>query len=107
MKKLDKLHPLHTPELLFDHMAQDGTYFPQESRTGRTTIIALRYLATIMDNPHTWITLRDHDGSADADSQLFELVKRMYNNMDLKHMVFREPNFVAFGTPAGTPPQQW
>lgn len=106
MKKPNKLHPLHTPELLFNHMVHDGTYFPEERRTGRTTVVALRYLATAMDNPHKWITLRDHHGTADADIHLRKLVEGMCDVLGLKHVVFRAPNYIAFGTPDGNPPQR-
>lgn len=74
-----KLHPLHTPERHFEVMRCHGVvgyheWLAQKRSTGRSTALALQYIAEAIEKPHTAILLADHphqNGSAVGAKKLF------------------------------------
>ncbi|QHJ82048.1 MAG: hypothetical protein [Bacteriophage sp.] len=55
-----KLHPLHEPEALLQGMLASREYPSRVRRTGRSTALALTYIAQAIASPYTPIPLRDH-----------------------------------------------
>lgn len=83
------LHPLHTPEFVANYIAYGGGH-PQERRTGRSTALALKYIAEAIENPRQPVQIRDHHDVLRAHRDLFERVREMVRQLGLEHMVFRE-----------------
>lgn len=60
-----KLHPLHSIERHADVIKQQGVlgyhkWLEEKRGTGRSTALALRYIAQAIENPHTAVLLLDH-----------------------------------------------
>lgn len=100
-----RLHPLHNPDLLAQHMHATGEYFPVERHTGRTTALALETLAKAIRTPHEWVRITDHHPSLPADEHLMRMMQDMVHALGLQNMQFsaHQPA-VCFGTrPSATP----
>jgi hypothetical protein len=55
-----KLHPLHEPEALLQGMLANQEYPDRLRRTGRSTALALQYIAKAIQEPYSPVLLRDH-----------------------------------------------
>lgn len=84
-----KLHPLHTPEGLFDIMRTSGEYPDTSRATGRTEALALEYVCLAMRNPYKTIAVHDHHGSRAASSELMLRIRSIVGTLGYKHFYFR------------------
>lgn len=69
-----KLHPLHSIERHADVIKQQGIlgyhkWLEEKRGTGRSTALALRYIAQAIENPHTAVLLLDHTTGATEDTK--------------------------------------
>lgn len=83
-----RLHPLHTPAMIAEHVLSTGEHFPVERRTGRSTVQALHYLAVAIDKPHQRITVLDHHGTTAATKDLIRRMQEIAGKLGLGHLVF-------------------
>ena len=83
---MSKLNPLHTPEMIAQVISITGEYFDPKRGSGRSTVLALRYISNAIEHPLTPIIIKDHHDSVQADRQLAEIVKMMIFKLELKHM---------------------
>ena len=83
---MSKLNPLHTPEMIAQVISATGEYFDPKRGSGRSTVLALRYISNAIEHPLTPIIIKDHHDSVQADRQLAEIVKMMIFKLELKHM---------------------
>lgn len=93
-----KLHPLHSPEMIMDYMLNTGEYWPQERCTGRSTALALEYLAKAIRNPGVRFHVRDHHDSTVAHRCLATVVRDFAIMLGLEHMQFTGGT-IMFGAP--------
>lgn len=92
------IHPLHDISEIASFMRSTGKYFPQERRTGRSTIQALKYIAQAMENPFEEIVIKDHHGTYDSDRVLFRSIQGIVSDAGFKHFVFSLGNLtIKFG----------
>lgn len=107
---MSKLHPLHTVEMITTMIGDTGEYFDQNRRTGRSTALALKYIADAYAKPYTPIKVIDHEQSngmpatMDSNRVLSLKVFSMIDALGLKH--FRcngSQHTVTFGLPSQTP----
>lgn len=57
---MSKLHPLHEPEALLQGMLASREYPDMVRGTGRSTALALKYIAEAIETPYQPVRLRDH-----------------------------------------------
>lgn len=100
----NKLHPLHTPDLLDSVVRSSGCYFDPERYTGRSTILALGFIQQALKNPHTWIKVADHDPSYHAAMRLTCDISQMVQVLRLKYITINTDGFICFGTSPNTIP---
>lgn len=84
-----RLHPLHTPEWLFDVMRSSGEYPDTSRATGRTEALALEYVCRAMCNPYQTIDVHDHHGTRAASVELMHRIRRIVDKLGYKHFYFR------------------
>ena len=84
MKTPSKLHPLHTPEMLIEWIANTGNYPKQNRRTGRTTAIALETIAIAITRPRLITQGRDHGGGSGEALKL--AIEQIINRLGLRHL---------------------
>lgn len=75
----------------------------RERRSGRSTMAALNYVQLILDNPGTWIEIEDHGPTIQCDRQLFDLVCRVLNALQ----VDVQTNKLLFRIKCTGPPQPY
>ena len=85
-----KLNPLHTPEMLDQAVRSTGQYFCQDRRTGRSTALALEYIAAAIRNPHHIILIEDHHPTHLAGVELRHKAQAMVNALGLEHIWFTD-----------------
>lgn len=100
----NKLHPLHTPDLLDSVVRSSGCYFDPERYTGRSTILALGFIQQALKNPHTWIQVDDHDQSYQAAMRLTYDISQMVRVLRLKYITVNANGCICFGTCPNTIP---
>lgn len=94
----NKLHPLHTPEMISGWISSTGEYPDQTRRTGRSTAIALNTIADAMNKPFTWIQVKDHHDSVGADENLLALIMDIIDRIGLGHFYYKkDPMVEKFG----------
>lgn len=105
---MNKLNPLHTPEMIVDAIINTGEYFDPKRGSGRSTALALHYISKAIEIPRTPIRIKDHHDSREADRTLAEIVKMMIRKLELKHMyVWVEyENALKFYVSFGAPPNR-
>ena len=107
---MSKLNPLHTPEMIAQVISTTGEYFDPKRGSGRSTVLALRYISNAIEHPLTPIIIKDHHDSVQADRQLAEIVKMMIFKLELKHMYvwdrLREGDRVNFYVSFGESPNR-
>ena len=103
---MKKLHPLHTPQYLYDYMRYTGEYYPLDRRTGRSTAQALQYLAHAICDPHTPVAIVDHYGTEKANKALAKSMQHMADLLGLKHMVFTVAPCTVTFTHLGEPSEE-
>lgn len=92
------LHPLHTAECVADYVRSTGEYFDVTRRTGRSTMQALRLLASAIESPRLPVPITDHRGTLQADRALMSMMKDMVDVLGLREMYFNLGNMtVTFG----------
>lgn len=57
--------------------------------SGRSTALALDYIAMALQNSGTWYKVEDHHGTTLANDHLFALVRATVHKLDLKHFEFK------------------
>lgn len=85
-----KLNPLHTPEMIVKVISTTGEYFDHKRRSGRSTALALRYIADAIEQPYTPVLIEDHYDSVLADRALAEIMGLMIFKLELNHMYIWE-----------------
>lgn len=81
-----KLHPLHTIEWVVDQVKATGCYPDVGRMTGRTTVLALRFLTEALANPHKEIAVRDHCDTAYSHRCLIEQIHEMCRALGLANV---------------------
>lgn len=76
------LHPMHTIQFVMNTLKSSGMY-PGARCTGRSTAIAFRVLADMIDKPRTPITVRDHHDTTDSHNRLAHQVVGLFNQLNL------------------------
>ena len=84
----ERLHPLHDPSWIDRVVRATGRYFDPARRTGRSTVQALRYIATAMNHPYVWFDVRDHSGVRAADEALLRRIMEMVELLGFEHFQF-------------------
>lgn len=92
-----KPHPLHTVEFVASCLVMTGRY-PGDRRTGRTTALALQYIAKAIQEPRKWHEPKDHHDSLMMREHLTALCRDMVNKLGLEGFVFRK-GAMTFGLP--------
>lgn len=87
---MSKLNPLHTPEMIAQVISATGEYFDSSRRSGRSTALALRYIADVIEQPYTPVLIKDHYDSVLADRALAEIIRLMIFKLELNHMYIWE-----------------
>lgn len=82
-------HPLHSADFIERYRDFAGEPL-QERRTGRSTALALKYIAEAIQNPRKPVQIKDHHDSALAHRRLFQVTREMVKRLDLQNMVFHE-----------------
>lgn len=82
------LNPLHDIQFVSNWVQATGRYFPQERRTGRTTVLALQYIAQAMQQPHEPVYVKDHYVSENANRCLIHTMQDMVDKLGLDFFVF-------------------
>ena len=100
----NKLHPLHTPDLLDSVVRSSGCYFDKERYTGRSTILALGFIQQALKNPHTWIQVDDHYPSYYSTMRLTYNISQMAQRLGLKYITVNANGYICFGTRPSTIP---
>ena len=95
--KDDLLHPNHTPEFVLLNLQATGRY-PGDRCTGRSTALALEYIARAMRQPRKWHTITDHHPSFFAATCLRNIMQDMVAKLGLKGFVFKD-SCVTWGLP--------
>ena len=104
------MHPLHTPEMVCDHVRNTGEYFDPDRCTGRSTVLALNFLAQAIRQPERPVKIVDHHGTRYANEELRRIMQDMVIRLGFMHMVFtadtvKFTRHVGFSqTPPSTPP---
>lgn len=94
---MKKINPLHTLDMVMRHMLSTGEYFPQERCTGRSTALALEFVAKAIRNPHEWVVITDHHDSAPSNNLLASTCRDIIAALGLRHFQFRS-NMICFGS---------
>lgn len=81
----NKVHPLHDEALVITYIRENGEY-PGDRRTGRTTALALKYIAEAIGKPSVRIYLRDHVDTKQASDHLARKVQDIVRELRLKHL---------------------
>lgn len=77
------LHPLHTPTFVAEHVMSTGR-LPGMRATGRSTCLALEYVAKAMRTPFVPVPLVDHFDSTTAHTCLKEAVVEILSRLDFR-----------------------
>lgn len=88
-----KLHPLHTVEMVVNHLRQTGKYLG-DRHTGRSTAQALRLIANAIENPEKLLIIEDHHGTTNADYSLQHTVQKMIDLLEFKHFTVQNKTIV-------------
>jgi hypothetical protein len=91
-----RLHPLHSVNMVLDDIRRTGCYFDERRGTGRTTALALQYIAAAISNPFCSILIRDHHGSTQSDRMLVHVCRQMVHTLGLYEFHFTEGT-ICFG----------
>jgi hypothetical protein len=78
-----KLHPLHTPEYVAQYVLTHGEY-PGSRCTGRSTALALEYVAWSIRVPGLKVVLWDHFDSTGAHECLKRAVEEIISRLDFR-----------------------
>lgn len=84
--KTKALHPLHSVEFLTDMMRHTGRYPDIDRCTGRTTILALKFLTEALANPYKPVEVRDHYPTRASHERLTYEIDCMAKRLGLKHV---------------------
>lgn len=84
LKVPPRLHPLHTAEWLHMQVISSGRYPDTERMTGRTTLLALQFIAEALSKPHEVIEVRDHHPTTNSHTMLVKLIHDMTTKLGLK-----------------------
>lgn len=92
-----KLHPLRTPELVYRHLLDTGCYMGDRC-TGRSTSLALGFIAEALRKPGVTVYIKDHHDSSLADRHLTDKVAEYVDRLGLKHLIIdRQCYWIRFG----------
>lgn len=80
-----RLHPLHDARFVSSVVAQTGRY-PGARKTGRTTALALEYLARAIREPYTDVFVRDHHDKPESHRELLRRIGRFADDLKLDHV---------------------
>lgn len=67
-----------------------GVY--QDRCTGKSTALALKYIADAIENPNKRIVVKDHYGTQEADRYLLRKAQEVVEMLDLKEIKFNTVN---------------
>lgn len=90
---MSKLHPLHTVEMITTMIRDTGEYFDQNRRTGRSTALALKYIADAISNPYKPIRIVDHaqpngmPATCEMNRHLARMVFDIVRHLRYEHML--------------------
>lgn len=88
--KAKPIHPLHSIDFLADMMRNTGCYPDVERCTGRTTILALKFLTEALSNPYKPVEVRDHYPTRASHSRLTYEIACMAHRLGLQHIYANE-----------------
>lgn len=100
----NKLHPLHTPDLLDSVVRSSDCYFDPERAPWRSKILALGFIQQALKNPHTWIQVDDHDPSYYSAMRLTYDISQMAQVLGIKYITGIANGYICFGTCPSTIP---
>ena len=98
----ERLNPLHSVDLVTRVVAETGRYFDKDRSTGKSTALALDYIAKAIRNPYTWVAIHDHHKTIIADGLLAQTIKSYIDILRLAKFVRRVHKGeyqIAFGEP--------
>ena len=72
-----------------DFELTSGHKFPEERRSGRSTVLALKFITKALSYPGLWIEIVDHYPGKRADQTLLHMVQHRVKQLGLKYVVFK------------------
>lgn len=87
MDKEQRLHPLHSIELVHNTLLMTGHHIGNR-RTGRTTAHALSALGAAIANPFVPVVVVDHHGTPQANRHMLTVMRDMADRLGLDHLYF-------------------
>ncbi|CAI3971344.1 hypothetical protein VAC51_00021 [Variovorax phage VAC_51] len=98
-----KLHPMHSADFLSRQVLMTGCYPDTERCTGRTTVLALEFIAKAMSNPHVVVHVRDHHGTTFAHQRLVKVIHAITQRLGLEGFLCKPSDLtIEFTTPVST-----